>query len=49
MRIEDDILVTEEGYENLTSTPKGDEALRIINGEDEGAAAVEKIRGGWFW
>ena len=33
VRIEDDILVTETGYENLTSAPKGKEMLRIINGE----------------
>lgn len=32
VRIEDDILVTEDGYENLTTAPKGEEAFRIING-----------------
>lgn len=32
VRIEDDILITEEGYENLTTAPKGEEALRIISG-----------------
>lgn len=31
VRIEDDILVTEDGYENLTTAPKGDEALSVIN------------------
>jgi Xaa-Pro dipeptidase len=30
VRIEDDILVTEDGYENLTSAPKGEEMLSII-------------------
>lgn len=35
VRIEDDILVTEDGYENLTAAPKGEEAVRIINGEDK--------------
>lgn len=30
VRIEDVILVTETGYENLTTAPKGDEMLRII-------------------
>ncbi|KAK3302179.1 peptidase M24, structural domain-containing protein [Chaetomium strumarium] len=30
VRIEDDILVTKDGYENLTSAPKGEEMLRII-------------------
>lgn len=33
VRIEDDILVTKVGYENLTTAPKGDEALKIIRGE----------------
>ncbi|TVY82263.1 putative Xaa-Pro aminopeptidase, partial [Lachnellula suecica] len=41
VRIEDDILVTDDGYENLTAAvPKGDEALKIINGENENR--------GWF-
>ncbi|RFU76856.1 xaa-pro aminopeptidase [Trichoderma arundinaceum] len=31
VRIEDDILVTEDGYENLTAAPKGEEMLAIIN------------------
>jgi Xaa-Pro dipeptidase len=31
VRIEDDILVTEGGYENLTVAPKGEEMLKIIN------------------
>lgn len=31
VRIEDDILVTESGYENLTTAPKGQEMLNIIN------------------
>lgn len=35
VRIEDDILVTKEGHENLTTAPKGDDALKIINGDDE--------------
>lgn len=35
VRIEDCILVTEDGYENLTTAPKGEEAVRIINGEDK--------------
>ena len=30
VRIEDDILITEDGYENLTMAPKGKEALKII-------------------
>lgn len=33
VRIEDDILVTKDGYENLTTAPKGEEAFRVI---DEG-------------
>lgn len=35
VRIEDDILVTKDGYENLTTAPKGEDALRIINGRGE--------------
>lgn len=36
VRIEDDILVTEKGYENITSqAPKGDELLDVINGNFE--------------
>ncbi|KAH6687375.1 xaa-Pro dipeptidase [Plectosphaerella plurivora] len=34
VRIEDDILVTKEGYENLTTAPKGSEMVAVINGED---------------
>ncbi|KAG9232240.1 putative Xaa-Pro aminopeptidase [Amylocarpus encephaloides] len=51
VRIEDDLLVRRDGYENLTTAPKGDEALRIILGEDgEGAADEEKSgRRGWLW
>ena len=30
VRIEDDILITDDGYENLTMTPKGKEMLDII-------------------
>ncbi|KAL2131026.1 hypothetical protein VTI74DRAFT_5616 [Chaetomium olivicolor] len=33
VRIEDDILVTEDGHENLTTAPKGKEMLRVINEE----------------
>jgi Xaa-Pro dipeptidase len=42
VRIEDDILITADGNENLTTAPKGEEALRIINegiwgeGKDKG-------------
>lgn len=31
VRIEDDILITADGNENLTTAPRGEEALRIIN------------------
>ncbi len=31
VRIEDDILITEDGYENLTWAPKGKEMLDVIN------------------
>jgi Xaa-Pro dipeptidase len=48
VRIEDDILITEDGYENLTTAPKGDEALKIINeGKDKMAGKDQKK--GWFW
>lgn len=30
VRIEDDLVITKDGYENLTTTPKGEEALKII-------------------
>jgi Xaa-Pro dipeptidase len=30
VRIEDDLLVTDDGYENLTTAPKGEEALELI-------------------
>jgi hypothetical protein len=41
VRIEDDILVTSNGYVNLTTAPKGDEALKIIRGDgDEVASSV---------
>jgi Xaa-Pro dipeptidase len=48
VRIEDDILVTENGYENLTTSPKGKEALKIIN---EGKEKMKKENGrkGWLW
>ncbi|PNS18235.1 hypothetical protein CAC42_7604 [Sphaceloma murrayae] len=34
VRIEDDILITETGFKNLTTAPKGETALRIIRGEE---------------
>lgn len=56
VRIEDDILITQEGYENLTTAPKGEEALRIINEgvmEDEGKGEEKSgkkgQKKGWFW
>ncbi|KAG9807941.1 putative Xaa-Pro aminopeptidase, partial [Aureobasidium melanogenum] len=33
VRIEDDLLITEDGWENLTTAAKGEAALRIICGE----------------
>jgi Xaa-Pro dipeptidase len=33
VRIEDDILVTEDGYENLTWAPKGEAVLQELRGE----------------
>lgn len=48
VRIEDDILVTEDGYENLTTAPKGDDALKIIK---EGRETFSEKKGerGWLW
>ncbi|KAE9986794.1 hypothetical protein EG327_004163 [Venturia inaequalis] len=37
IRIEDDILITTENYENLTTAPKGDAALHLIRGEEDSA------------
>lgn len=34
VRIEDDILVTRDGYENLTTAPKGADMEALVNGED---------------
>ena len=48
VRIEDDILVTEDGFENLTTAPKGNEALKIIN-EGKESIAKEKQKRGWLW
>jgi len=48
VRIEDDILVTKDGFENLTTAPKGNEALKIIN-EGEESIAKEKQKRGWLW
>ena len=33
VRIEDDLLITSKGWENLTTAPKGEAALKIIRGE----------------
>ncbi|KAG9680662.1 putative Xaa-Pro aminopeptidase, partial [Aureobasidium melanogenum] len=33
VRIEDDLLITEDGWENLTTAAKGEAALKIIRGE----------------
>ena len=33
VRIEDCILVTDDGHENLTLAPKAKEAMKIMNGE----------------
>lgn len=40
VRIEDDILITSSGYENLTTAPKGEEMLRIIKSQDSDASQV---------
>ena len=49
VRIEDDLLITADGYENLTQTPKGEAALEIIrkgsHSRHRGEASVECGRG----
>lgn len=44
VRIEDDFLITEDGWENLTTAPKGEEALKIIRGEGDKKGEEED----WF-
>lgn len=47
VRIEDDILVTPSGYENLTTAAKGEEMLRLINdGWSVGSGVEREERGG---
>lgn len=45
VRIEDDILVTPDGYEVLTTAPKGEEACRIIRGENVSTTATNRPGG----
>jgi len=48
VRIEDDILVTETGFENLTTAPKGEAALKIINeGKEDVREPVGEKKKGW--
>ena len=54
VRIEDDILVTKTGNENLTTAPKGDEALHIINetklkNDQTETERNKEVQKGWFW
>lgn len=51
VRIEDNVLITDDGYENITTAPKGDEALKIINAsQDDGEVESRAPRKrGWFW
>ncbi|APA10526.1 hypothetical protein SS1G_06948 [Sclerotinia sclerotiorum 1980 UF-70] len=59
VRIEDDLLITEDGYENLTTAPKGEAALKIINeGREQeekrvvcekAAESKRKQKKTWFW
>jgi len=46
VRIEDDILITKDGYENLTTAPKGDDALKIINGDEDASMPDGGV--GWW-
>lgn len=37
MRIEDDVVITKDGYENLTTAPKGiEEMMRVMYSEADG-------------
>ncbi|MCJ1294299.1 hypothetical protein MMC34_005857 [Xylographa carneopallida] len=42
VRIEDDLLITADGYENLTKTPKGEAALEIIRQGSHGSYRLEE-------
>src|SRR5690348_4801865 len=43
VRIEDDLLITYKGYENLTTAPKGEAMLKIIrDGKSTGFSASQK-------
>ncbi len=44
VRIEDDLLITANGYENLTTAPKGEDMLKIIRGEKVAALRPSKPR-----
>ncbi|KAK3065490.1 hypothetical protein LTS18_006201 [Coniosporium uncinatum] len=44
VRIEDNLLITSKGYENLTTAPKGEEMLRLIRSEELGQKD-EKVSG----
>jgi Xaa-Pro dipeptidase len=53
VRIEDDILITADGNENLTTAPRGEEALRIINdgigGENGKGNEKSGQKKGWLY
>ena len=44
VRIEDDILITAHGYENLTTTPKGEKMLEIIRRGSEKARTEKQTK-----
>lgn len=45
VRIEDDILITSKGYENLTTAPKGDAMLEIIRGPNSQSSLPSELFG----
>ncbi|KAF2999474.1 hypothetical protein E8E13_008400 [Curvularia kusanoi] len=45
VRIEDDILITSKGYENLTTAPKGDAMFDVIRGRRSKTHLKESLRG----
>ncbi|KAI9727865.1 MAG: hypothetical protein M1834_007911 [Cirrosporium novae-zelandiae] len=40
VRIEDDILITADGHENLTTAPKGEEAMKIIRSSKDSGSSL---------
>lgn len=48
-RIEDDILVTSKGYENLTTAPKGEDMLKLLRGQNAHRTIVPELEESESW